>query len=377
MPDFPYVRHLLIAGCLLAFSCSVPTPEMQQLVARITQELNGPIKPEQAAHKMQLLELSLEPIIAHPEQIKAEWLPFLCEGVARYQLYYFVQPHLAALEKLRQYYHWADTWQERWEQGQGKEFRIGADFVKLRRLLEWVDERSRRAPDNIKYLLNFWTQHPHLCQSFFNQLRYPWEVGGIIFASHSSRVWWQFVPDQQRQQNYHYIEELKENRFDNLARLEKIFLSRLSLQRIGANPGTQQYTDTVLSLASKAFASLHAASKYPTPWPSSLLTQIEKAKATLFMFDLESKILKQSYFMDKTPYLGNSDTAFFFHSHTQSSPPYYHKEPSKHDEEMTFRTGPSLVFDVHNEYIALYLVTWGKSTRIQRFKLPTSSLPGR
>lgn len=70
--------------------------------------------------------------------------------------------------------------------------------------------------------------------------------------------------------------------------------------------------------------------------------------------------------MDVTPYLYKNTTAFFFHTHPYIAPGNYQKKPSGQDQQMTYRTGPSIVFDVQKHFIDVYSTILGKIEKIIR-----------
>jgi hypothetical protein len=172
------------------------------------------------------------------------------------------------------------------------------------------------------------------------------------------------IPDEERPKHEEYIEDLKKDNFKNLHRLEESLIKRLALENLETDPNTQVYIRSLMNSAAQAFVVLHTLKK-KSDFHEEEKQKLEKAKGTILR--LAEKLLKHTYFLDKTPYLLRSETAFFFHTHPYHETWNYPKEPSTQDKLSSFRAGPSLVFDIQKDYIEVYSVILGRVKKIKQY----------
>lgn len=340
---------------LLCLSCRYFVSEPAAIVQQLAEHNSRPLPPDTAEVCLKFLERRLEPFMEEGE-IHREWLPTLSLAISRYQFYFFLKPDKTRFERLHRYYAFGDRWQCR---------DTRYDFEKIREIVARVDSLSRQARDRWERLLRMWADHPDRCAEFMEKLADVGEVGGVILYSPERGVSWHFIEDRKRMECMKYLEEFRQNDFANVGSLEDIFVRRLLLEKARGDSTDRTYVATILPAARRHFECLRRLRNSPRPFSAEVLSAIETSKKALLSWGLESLLLKHSYFLDRRAYLFHPEIAFFFHSHPYRGRPYP-KPPSGHDEEMTLRSGPSLVFDVQRHGTVVYLVVLGETIEVYR-----------
>ena len=122
----------------------------------------------------------------------------------------------------------------------------------------------------------------------------------------------------------------------------------------------QKYFE-VYEICKRHFALLHVLSK--NLHGHNMKRQVQKSKNKLYYYGLKRKLTKQTYHGDITAFIHNKNVVFFFHTHPHHPDLIFAKHPSAQDKIQTFRLGPSLVFDIHENRVDAYLVNLGKTFR--------------
>jgi hypothetical protein len=354
-------------------SCQLWRRDPQNILTSLRQEVAAPLEPARAEEHLKRFQMDLPALVAleHEGNLGEAWAGVVCAAVAHYQFYYFIKPSHSRWELLKECYPLLDRYKDVWHPAQATATERTYRFSEIRSILESAWKRNEKAEYHAQKLLQFWQEYPDQCGEFLEKLRIPWELGGIISYNEREGISWRFIENTKHLQDIVYLAELKANRFEHLDILEQRFLSRLALQQVGTDEATQGYNRVVLSMARRCFANIRKLAVSSRPFSPQVLRELADNKANLQDLGLETKLLKNTYFMDKTPYLQNPDTAFFFHSHPYEPIPYYQGSPSGQDEEMSFRIGPCLVWAIQKDHVATYLVVMGTSTLIWKFREKT------
>lgn len=356
----------LLMSCLLT-ACQSLTPTPQQMLPELCRQSERPWPAAQAKARISVLEKKLPLALQAGGDFPAGWVEGVAEAIAAYQFYYFLQPTRQRRELLLACYAW---WEQQVPKAGGNVRvlpHLAPAFDRLRDLLAGIEARNARALQCIDDLLAQWEKEPDAWLQVARRVNVPMEIGGVVLTGATGTTLL-FVEDQERQRLAFYLEELRANRFDHLHRLEAAFVARFQLQQIGADAATELYTRVAGDMAKRAFAVLRHLASGPRPFSTEVEKQIAHHKNNLFALGLESRLLNRTYHMDKSAYLDRDDTALFFHSHPHQNIPHYNKGPSGHDEEMSFRIGPCLVFAVEPHQIGVYSIIAGTS-RLHK-KLP-------
>jgi hypothetical protein len=360
---------LTLFVCCMLSTCHCST-RPRDLLPVLQKEAELPWLAAHAAGRLSVLEEYLPEVLAVDKtDFTAEWRQTIAVVIAAYQFYYFIAPDRTRSELLRQAYAWLDRHYVQ-SGDEGKTLpSLPAGFYELRKMLTWVELRNAAALHDVDALLDKWQSDPGSWKEVAKQMQVGWEVGGVVLKNTATGIDLQFVADAERQRLVVYLEELRQNRFDHLDFIAKIFMARFFLQQVGAGPATQLYTHVAGDMAQRAFTALHHLARTPRPYSDKVAKEIAHHKKNLQVLGLEAKLLRHTYHMDKEPYLAKPDTTFFFHSHPCETIPHYPLVPSRHDEEMSFRIGPCLVFVVEPHHISVYLIVNGQSKLYARLTI--------
>lgn len=375
------LQNMMFATIIITLAaCSSPI-HWEELWQKVQLEVAKP--PVQDASTFDQFSQDWQSLLEHPQwsisgfnQKQAE---VIIQAIARYQLYYFIEPDTTAMEKLPQ------MW-EIWDECIRKYPALNKntdEAQKLRHLLQIVQHRNQQTHIALQQLLLYWQQQPQQWKELLTQLSVSWEIGGVIYYRKSKAIEPRDVAqtkqeqivntievvqiaDLQRVENAQYLAEFRNNDFRNLNILEQRFIQRLELFQVAANSSTQLYTQVVIRAAHQRFALLRSLG-HPQNWNEEQQQIAQQAKKKLYFFGLEKRLLNRTYFFDKEKYMTDPEACFFFHSHPYDAKIPYLKLPSKQDKISTFRIGPSLVFDVQKNFVDLYCVVAGEVKKIQRF----------
>lgn len=177
----------------------------------------------------------------------------MLKAISRYQLYYFISPSQARLNKLKKYYqffkhHYKETYK--------KEF---LSFFELKKLIMDVLLRSKIAQKR-KEKLKTYLKDQEIQRKLREKMDYDYEIGGVILDK-KGKIEMHFIKDTKRQILKKYIHEFTRNDFRHLDILEKIFLKRFSLKEIHSDSSTKSYTKIVGALLRKKFSTIRNLSK--------------------------------------------------------------------------------------------------------------------
>ncbi len=360
------MKILIIIGiCAFSSSCFSPPLSEEEEIIQISQDLES-LSPESNSKQDFLnLEVTIEKIFQLNQANKVSKKPcfqvdLLRKSLSLYQIMYFAKPSQNRWKKLHSYYKREKNVQQNCSQSP-KEFYA---FSKVKKILDQVQEKSKNAHSHLKQIITF-LEVPANWKNFAQQILKSWEVGGVIKID-QNQILLQVIPDEKQKTYRIYFNQFQNNNFSNLPQLKKAFLSRLYLRKVGTDRDTNVHTDIVLKIVQETFSIIE---QVQDPKNEIGRRQLHNAKKLLLRLGLERKLLHGSYSLDYETYLYDSEVVFFFHTHPFRSAPYFYlKKPSGQDREITFRTGPALVFDIQKDFIDLYLVVMGESQKVKRFR---------
>lgn len=337
---------MFLLFCFVLLACSSPRSTMEIFSALEMQNAQQTEKlPNQSVCKN--IESLLDELLQHTQlQCTQEQKQIFTSALNTYQFYCFLHPKQEKYKKLRCYYDYAT--------------KTAIELPKglLTETLKMVWIKSDQAIQKFKQLQEFWKNHPEEQQQFIQKLQVAWEVGGIIRETELNHFEAIFIEDTVRDQYAQYIQEFEKNDFRNIAILEKKFLERLSLHKLEDEKAKKHY-DVVIKSAKKHFALLQYFQTKPN-WTKEEKEQIIQSKNKLYYYGLKRKLTKQAYQGNTASFIQKQDTVFFFHTHPHHPDLIYNKRPSAQDKILTFRMGPSIVFDIHDNRINMYLTSLGK-----------------
>jgi len=295
------------------------------------------------------IEQLLDELFQHPKIYSEEQKKIISDALEIYQFHYFAQPTKKKYAQLQKYYNMADTGN------------IVLPPTYLKNTLDIAFFRSQQAPTKWQQLQLFWKQNPKQLQEFLTKLDKKWEVGGVILETELQEFQVIFIEDKKRDIYQQYVQEFDQNDFRHLPQLEQKFIERLRFH-VMEDEKAKKYFEVVLKSAKRHFALLHVLSKKST-WTQHEKEQVQKSKNKLYYYGLKRKLTKQTYHGDITAFIHNKNVVFFFHTHPHHPDLIFAKHPSAQDKIQTFRLGPSLVFDIHENRVDAYLVNLGKTFR--------------
>jgi len=343
---------------MICWSCAPRQQTLPELLQQMQGEIN--LEPQEDALRKAELEKWLDAILGRADlQWTAESKKLILQGISRYQLYHFMLPDSESLQKLDKYYL---VWDQFKSETQGSGWQ---EEQSLRDLLKITTYRSEHATENWQKLLQFWQQNPSELQALLANLQQPFEIGGVVYTEPQVRL--DFIEDKQNLENLQYITEFENNDFRHIFKLEERFIQRLLLFQVQADPSTELYVRVVVRAVKEKFALIRALSQKEklTLEEEEIL---QKAKKKLYFLGLKKKLIRHTYYLDKSLYIRDPRIGFFFHSHPYDPKIPYLKRPSKQDQVTTFRFGPSLVFDVQETWCDVYCIIFGEVQKVYRFE---------
>lgn len=338
--------RLLCYIMLFCCACSSPRPTREIFAALETQnaQQQSKLPNENTCNKIESL---LDELLQHTQlQCTQEEKQIFTSALHTYQFYSFLHPKQEKYKKLYSYYDYA----------QKTDIELPSGL--LTETLKMVRIKSEQAAEKFHQLQKFWQNHPEEHEQFIQKLQVAWEVGGIIRESELNHFEAIFIEDTMRDQYAQYIQEFEKNDFRNIAILEKKFLERLSLHKL-EDEKAKKHFDVVIKSAKRHFALLQYFQTKQN-WTEAEKEQIIQSKNKLYYYGLKRKLTKQTYQGNTASYIQKQDTVFFFHTHPHHPDLIYNKRPSAQDKLLTFRMGPSIVFDIHDNRINMYLTSLGK-----------------
>ena len=359
------IIYFAIIIMIVLSGCAQKNFNLDDYFSLLKNKINLPVKKKAALSRLPVLEEMIDKAIQNRIGIKIKLnnqrYKLLLLAISHYQLYYFIRPDPNKAKKLKIFYIFFDKLKKLCT----NEKIVPKSFYDLRNLINIVFNRSKKAKKNVYLLLKFWKTNTDSFNNFLKKLQQPWEVGGVILSI-NKKLKIQFINNKIFSQIKYSLEKFKQNNFEDIDFLEGQFIRRLILSKVRALKSSKIYYDVIIDASKKKFAIIRELSK------KKILNKTEKkilkqAKKKLYFFGLSRKLLKHTYSIDTTPYVNKAETAFFFHTHPYNVKLNFPKKPSGQDEAMTFRTGPSLVFDIQKKHIDLYLVILGKSKKVTRF----------
>lgn len=394
-------KVVILIMITITISCT-PTIQWKEVWPPIQEEISR--LPSPNAVNFRQFAQDWKNLQQHPqwsiETLTYEQADIVIQAVARYQLYYFMEPDIEYKNKLAQLWMiWSacvnkyPALQQKYQEAQ-----------QLRMILQAVQQRNEQAQSILPELLQYWEKNPQQWQELLSSLIQPWEIGGIVykrknqhtetktanqndtetktanqndtklettnqetlFNAQTGAIEVVEIKDTQQAQNAQYLAEFRQNNFRHLDILEQRFIQRLQLFDVDADPSTTLYVQVAIKGSQQRFALLRTLARKKS-WNEEDLEMIKKAKKKLYFFGLEKRLLYRTYFLDKQSYILNPEVCFFFHSHPYDEKIPYLKLPSKQDQIATFRIGPCLVFDIQQNFIDLYCIIAGEVEKIQRF----------